>query len=121
MKAPICILLLAASLGLVLGGACNIGVGQRQSGEFQMYTIHAAKGPLAEAQIISLTFDYQVNPIDTVEITYVDINTSLQNQCSTSFPTAGFGREFQITVSTMSPVTEFSGSATVYGVRRIQN
>lgn len=43
-----------------------------------MYTIHAAKGPLAEAQIISLTFDYQVNPIDTVEITYVDINTSLQ-------------------------------------------
>lgn len=108
-----------------------------------MYTIHAAKGPLAEAQIISLTFDYQVNPIDTVEITYVDINTSLQviikfrneirsanvhffsyplqNQCSTSFPTAGFGREFQITVSTMSPVTEFSGSATVYGIRRTQN
>ena len=34
MKAPICILLLAASLGLVLGGACNLGVGQRQSGKF---------------------------------------------------------------------------------------
>ena len=43
-----------------------------------MYTLHATKGPFSEAQNLSLTFDYQVSPVDTVEVTFVEVNTNLQ-------------------------------------------
>ncbi|XP_021712203.1 uncharacterized protein LOC110680721 [Aedes aegypti] len=119
MKLLPIILLLATSVSLV-AGACNPGLGRREFGDFQMYILHATKGPFFEAQNISLTFDYQVNPIDTIEVTFVDINTSLENQCVTTFPgTQVLARGFEITVTTLNPVLEFSGTATVFGIRRL--
>nr|XP_019541626.2 uncharacterized protein LOC109412442 [Aedes albopictus]XP_019561935.1 uncharacterized protein LOC109430334 [Aedes albopictus] len=118
MKVQFCMFLLTASLVLVIGDICNIRLGRRETGDFQMYTLHATKGPFSEAQNLSLTFDYQVSPVDTVEVTFVEVNTNLQNQCVATMPVTNFSREFQITITTEEPVTAFYGSATIYGIRR---
>ncbi|XP_062537621.1 uncharacterized protein LOC134205923 isoform X2 [Armigeres subalbatus] len=118
MKIQFCMLLVAVGITLVMSSACNIGLGVRETGDFQVHTLYATSGPVPEAQNMSLIFDYQVSPVDTLQVTHVSLSTSLQSGCETSFPTTAITNGFRITVTTQQPVTSFYGTATVFGIRR---
>ncbi|KXJ80127.1 hypothetical protein RP20_CCG026450 [Aedes albopictus] len=99
-------------------GVCNIGFGKHPPTGIKLHTLHARNGPVAEPKNMSLVFDYAVSPVENVEISYVDITTSLEGGCTFSHPADGsITKGFKITVSTHAPVLEMSGTATVYGMR----
>ncbi|XP_062537617.1 uncharacterized protein LOC134205923 isoform X1 [Armigeres subalbatus] len=107
-----------SSLSPVLEMSGTATVYGKRYGDFQVHTLYATSGPVPEAQNMSLIFDYQVSPVDTLQVTHVSLSTSLQSGCETSFPTTAITNGFRITVTTQQPVTSFYGTATVFGIRR---
>ncbi|XP_055598097.1 uncharacterized protein LOC129747807 [Uranotaenia lowii] len=104
-----------ALVAAVLG--CEFGIGKRKSPDFPMHVLHIGKGPVDDPQNMTLTFDYAVGPDTNDELTYVAFEVS-EPSCSFSGIESFESRKaFKIAISTISPVREFTGSATIYGIR----
>ncbi|EAT45548.1 AAEL003190-PA [Aedes aegypti] len=116
---PVPHVLFVFAIGIVqIFGACNLGFGKTPPTGVQLHILHARSGPESVPKNMSLVFDYQVSPVENVNITYVNVTTSLTNGCTFSHPANGdITKGFKITVSTHEPVLELSGTAIVYGLR----
>ncbi|XP_058812903.1 uncharacterized protein LOC131677212 [Topomyia yanbarensis] len=117
MKLLIYFLILTSSTASVYS-ACNLGNGAREQGDQELYVLHAKKGPVEEPVNMTLTFSFEVNPVMNEELTYFHIYGSLTSCVFTFDNKQDPKKGFWMLLSSMEPVTELSGYATVYGFRR---
>ncbi|XP_062537624.1 uncharacterized protein LOC134205937 [Armigeres subalbatus] len=107
------------TVGAVLAyGNCNLGMGNLPQTGILLHTLHAHSGPVDEPRNMTLVFDYQVSPVERVEITYIKFNASPTNGCTFTYGVPhNITKGFRVTVHSHTPMTEMSGTADVYGVR----
>ncbi|XP_062537644.1 uncharacterized protein LOC134205953 isoform X2 [Armigeres subalbatus] len=88
------------------------------SGGILLHTLHAHSGPVAQPKNMSLVFDYHIGPAERAEITFVKFNASPTDGCTFyhgSFQEMTKG--FTVTVWSHTPVSEMTGTASIYGIR----
>ncbi|XP_055598106.1 uncharacterized protein LOC129747817 [Uranotaenia lowii] len=105
---------LVCLMGVEIATGCLFGLGLSSAGGTQMHVLRARSGPAAQPAFLSLIFDYAVDPTTYEEITYVRFEMS-ETDCSHNVPTGDFSRGFRINVTSLIPVLEYNGTATIFG------
>ncbi|XP_038109307.1 uncharacterized protein LOC119766912 [Culex quinquefasciatus] len=124
MKILLGIFLVAVGVSFV-AAACQLGLGRRESGETLLHTLRISREPVLQPMNMSLVFDYIVSPADVyLQIMRVQIDTTSVGvddpRCQASWPlTPALPQGFHVTITSLQPVLQMSGTAEVYGIRRI--
>ncbi|XP_058454000.1 uncharacterized protein LOC131432002 [Malaya genurostris] len=111
------ILFMLAVIVALVCSDCSVGLGIRQPVEFEMYVLHAKQGPVDEPVIMTLMFSYQVSPVVNEELTYSYFIGSLSNCTFEISNELKSKKAFQISMSSVVPVTEMYGNVTIFGIR----
>ncbi|XP_055627160.1 uncharacterized protein LOC129769128 [Toxorhynchites rutilus septentrionalis] len=117
MNFKICLLLVAIGVSQVCS-VCNVGLGKRQTFDHEVDVLRVQKGPLPIPQNMTLIFDYEVDPTDSLEMTYVQIQGSLSSCLLVIDNNVDVKKAFRVQMLSPEPVTEMQGTAKVYGIRR---
>uniref|UniRef100_A0A4Y0BE38 Uncharacterized protein n=1 Tax=Anopheles funestus TaxID=62324 RepID=A0A4Y0BE38_ANOFN len=112
-------LLLLSSVMIGCNARCSLKIGDQVSGERLLHNITISKGPLDVEQIIEMELDYRVSPLQSEEISYVQLDGTGPGCSAIISNSVDRKKQLYGTVSSTSALREFSVTLSVYGIIRI--